>query len=97
MCFIKKVFLKTFPKFTGKHQCWSLFINKVALPYLSHRTPLVAATDSTIFAMVKGIDKNIGTKEIEPNSDFVKLKVHKLRSQLRFQTYGRFPTARSQC
>ena len=62
MCFIKKVFLKTFPKFTGKHQCWSLFINKVALPYLSHRTPLVAATDSAIFAMVKGIDKNIGTK-----------------------------------
>ena len=29
-CSVKKVFLKNFTKFTGKHLCWSLFFNKVA-------------------------------------------------------------------
>ena len=29
-CFVKKVFLKNFAKFTGKHLCQSLFFNKVA-------------------------------------------------------------------
>ena len=28
--FMKKVFVKFFAKFTGKHMCWSLFLNKVA-------------------------------------------------------------------
>ena len=28
--FCKKVVLKNFAKFTGKHLCWSLFFNKVA-------------------------------------------------------------------
>ena len=30
MCSVKKVVLKNFAKFTGKHQCQSLFFNKVA-------------------------------------------------------------------
>ena len=29
-CSVKKVFLKNFANFTGKHLCWSLFLNKVA-------------------------------------------------------------------
>ena len=29
-CSIKKVLLKIFHKLTGKHLCWSLFLNKVA-------------------------------------------------------------------
>ena len=29
-CSLKKVFLKNFTKFTGKHLCWSLFFNKVS-------------------------------------------------------------------
>ena len=29
-CSLKKVFLKNFIKFTGKHLCWSLFFNKVS-------------------------------------------------------------------
>ena len=29
-CSVKKCILKNFPKFTGKHLCWSLFFNKVA-------------------------------------------------------------------
>ena len=30
-CSIKKGFLKTFPIFTGKHLCWSLFLKKPAI------------------------------------------------------------------
>ena len=29
-CSLKKVFLKNFSKFLGKHLCWSLFFNKVS-------------------------------------------------------------------
>ena len=29
-CSLKKVFLKNFTKFTGKHLCWSLFFNRVS-------------------------------------------------------------------
>ena len=29
-CSLKKVFIKNFTKFTGKHLCWSLFLNKVS-------------------------------------------------------------------
>ena len=29
-CYVKKGFLRNFPKFTGKHLCLSLFFNKVA-------------------------------------------------------------------
>ena len=29
-CSLKKVFLKNFIKFSGKHLCWSLFFNKVS-------------------------------------------------------------------
>ena len=29
-CSLKKVFLKNFRKFSGKHLCWSLFFNKVS-------------------------------------------------------------------
>ena len=29
-CSFKKVFLKNFTKFSGKHLCWSLFFNKVS-------------------------------------------------------------------
>ena len=36
-CSVKKVFLGNFAKFTGKHQCQSLFFNKVAGPTLSKK------------------------------------------------------------
>ena len=29
-CSLKKVFLKNFTKFSGRHLCWSLFFNKVS-------------------------------------------------------------------
>ena len=29
-CSVKKVVLKNFANFTGKHLCWSIFFNKVA-------------------------------------------------------------------
>ena len=39
--YCKKCVLKIFAKFTGKHQCWSLFFDKVA--GFLHRAPKVAA------------------------------------------------------
>ena len=50
-CSVRKGVLRNFTKFTGKHQCQSLFFNKVTglRPEISkntffHRTPLVAAS-----------------------------------------------------
>ena len=39
-CSVRKGVLRNFTKFTGKHLCQSLFLNKV----VGHRAPLVAAS-----------------------------------------------------
>ena len=57
--FCKKGVLKKFKKFTGKHQCQSLFFNKVASfrPFeinFNYRTPLVATSDGFLFFFAKG-------------------------------------------
>ena len=40
--------LRNFIKFTRKHQCRSLFFNKVAGLAFFHRTPLVAASEANV-------------------------------------------------
>ena len=96
-----------------KLQAQAFFIKKETVTQLFpckfckiFRTPFLHNTssgcfDSTVFAVfaiVKSTDRNTVTKLIKPNSDyFVKSTVHKLNSDLCFQTYGRFPTPRRQC
>ena len=64
--FCKKVVLRNFAKFTGKHLCQSLFLNKVAglRPEISkktffYRTPLVAASVPIILECFSGIGQCI--------------------------------------
>ena len=56
-CSVRKGVLRNFEKFTGKHLCQSLFLNKVAglrhckisRNTFSYRTPLVAASESCTY------------------------------------------------